>query len=59
MIKNAHCLAMHIYEKGPQILTDTILEVEKLNATLQLTMTIIPPLTVNLMSNEEDYFISS
>ena len=37
VLKNAHSLAMHIYEKGPQMLTDAILEVEKLNATQQLT----------------------
>ena len=43
---------MHLL-KGPQTLTDAILEEEKLNATQQLTATIIPPSTVN-MSNEED-----
>ena len=53
-IKNAHSLATHIYEKGPQTLMDTILEVEKLNAIQQLTSTIIPPSTVDVMSNEED-----
>ena len=45
---------MHIYEKGPQMLTDAISEVEKLNATQQLTAVIIPPSTVNVMSNKED-----
>ena len=39
-IKNAHILAMLIYEKGPQTLTDAILEVEKLNATQQFMATI-------------------
>ena len=32
-LRNAHSLATCIYEKGPQMLTDAILEVEKLNAT--------------------------
>ena len=53
-LKNTHSLATCIYEKGPQTLTDAILEVEKVNATWQLTMTIIPSSTVNGMSNEED-----
>ena len=53
-LKNAHSLATCIYEKGPQTLIDAILEVEKLNATQQLTAMIIPPSTVNVMSNEED-----
>ena len=52
-LKNAHSLATHIYEKGPQMLTDTISEVEKLNATEQLTAMIIPP--SNVMSHEEDH----
>ena len=53
-LKNAHCLATHIYEKGPQTLTDAISEVEKLNTPQQLTATIIPPSTANAMSNEGD-----
>ena len=32
-LKIAHSIAMCIYEKGPQTLTDAISEVEKLNAT--------------------------
>ena len=50
-LKNSHSLAAHIYEKGPQTLTDAISKVEKLNAVQQLTATIIPPSTVNKMSN--------
>ena len=42
-LKDAHSLATHIYEKGPQTLTDAISEVIKLNAIQQLTATIIPP----------------
>ena len=53
-LKNAHSLATCIYEKGPQMLTDAISEVEELNATEQLTATIIPPSRVNVMSDEED-----
>ena len=52
--KNANNLAMHIYEKGPQMLIDAISEVEKLNATQQHTAMIIPPSTVNVMSIKED-----
>ena len=36
-LKNAHSLATHIYEKGPQKLAEMNLEVEKPNATQQLT----------------------
>ena len=53
-LKNAHCLATCIYKKGPRALTDTIAEVEKLNVTQHLITIIIPPSTVNVMSNEED-----
>ena len=53
-LKNAHSLAAQIYEKGPQMLTDAISEVEKLNATQQLIAMIIQASTVNVMSNEED-----
>ena len=31
-LKNAHTIAAQVYEKGPQTLTDTINEVEKLQA---------------------------
>ena len=55
VLKNAHNLATHIYGKGPQILTDAILEVEKLNNVHQLTAMIIPPSTVNVMAHEEDH----
>ena len=53
-LKNAHSLANHIYKKGPQMLTDPISEMEKFNATQQLTAMVIPPSTVNMMSHEED-----
>ena len=54
-MKNAHSLATCIYEKGPQTLTDAISKVEKLNDVQQLTATIIPPSTVNILSNEKDH----
>ena len=53
-LKNAHTLAARVYEKGPQTLVDTISEVEKLQAVQQLTATLLPSSTVNVMSNEED-----
>ena len=54
-LKNAHSLATYIYEKGPQTLTDAVSKVEKLNAVQQLTAMVIPPSTVNMMSNEEEH----
>ena len=53
-LKNAHSLAVRIYEKDLQTLKDVITEVEKLSGALQLTMTIIPSSTINMLSNEED-----
>ena len=53
-LKNAHTLAAHVYEKIPQTLADTISDVEELQAALQLTATLLPSSTVNVMSNEED-----
>ena len=53
-LRNAHSLAVRIYEKDPHILKDSITEVEKLNAAQQLTTTIIPSLLVNMMSNKDD-----
>ena len=53
-LKNAHTLAVHVYKKGPQTLSDTISEVEKLQAALQLTATLLCSSTINMMSNEGD-----
>ena len=44
---------MHL-GKNPQILTDAITKVQKLNTAQQLTTTILPSSAVNLMSKEED-----
>ena len=54
-LKDTHTLATRIYEKGLQTHVDAISEVEKLQATQQLTATLIPSSTVNVMSNEEDH----
>ena len=54
-LKNTHTLATQIYEKGPQTLADDISEVEKLQATQQLTATLTPSSTVNVMNHEEDH----
>ena len=53
-LKDTHTLATRIYEKGLQTLADVISEVEKLQAAQQLTATLIPSSTVNVISNEED-----
>ena len=53
-LKNAHTLAAWVYEKGPKTLADAISEVEKLQAAQQLTATLLPLSTVNVMSDEED-----
>ena len=53
-LKNAHTLASCVYKKGPQTLSADISEVEKLQAAQQLTATLLPLSTVNMMSNEGD-----
>ena len=53
-LKNAHTLATRVSEKGPQSLTDAIREVEKLQAAQQLTSTLLPPSSVNIMSSDDD-----
>ena len=53
-LKNAHTLATQIYEKGPQTLSNAISKVEKLQSAQQLTATLTPSTTVNIMSHEED-----
>ena len=53
-LRTAHTLAAHVYEKGPQTLTDAISEVEKLQAAQQLTATLLLSSTVNVMTNEGD-----
>ena len=53
-LKNAHTLSTCVYEKGPQTLADAISKVEILQAAQQLTSTLLPSSTVNVMSHEED-----
>ena len=53
-LKNAHTFTACVYEKGPQTLSDAISEIEKLQAAQQLTATLLPSSTVNMMSNEGD-----
>ena len=53
-LKNTHTLAAQVYKYGPQTLGDTIREVEKLHAAQQLTTTLLPSSTVNVMSGEDD-----
>ena len=51
-LMNIHTLAAYVYEKGPQTLVDTICEVEKLQAELQLTASLLTSSTVNVMSHK-------
>ena len=53
-LKNAHSIATKVYKKGPQTLTETIKEVEKLQAAQQITSTLLPTLLVNIMSSNND-----
>ena len=53
-LRNAHTLATRVYEKGPQSLADVIRKVEKLQATQQLTATLLPSSSVNVMSSDDD-----
>ena len=53
-LRNVHTLATRVYEKGPQSLADAIREVEKLRAAQQLTATLLPPSSVNVMSSNDD-----
>ena len=54
-LKNSNTIATQVCEEGPQTLADAISEVEKLQAALQLTATLVPSSTVNVMSHEEDH----
>ena len=53
-LKNAHTIATKVYEKGPQTLTEAIKEVEKLQATQQITSSLLPASSVNTMSSNND-----
>ena len=53
-LKNAHAIATKVYEKGPQTLMEAIKEVEKHQATQQITSTLLPTSSVNTMSSDND-----
>ena len=53
-LKNVCTIAFKVYEKGPQTLTETIKEVEKLQAAQQITCTLLPTSLVNTMSSDND-----
>ena len=53
-LKNTHTMATKVYEKGPQTLTEAIREVEKLQAAQQLTSSLLPTSTVNIMTTDQD-----
>ena len=53
-LKNAHTIATKVYKKGPQTLAEAIKEVKKLQAAQQITSTLLPTLSVNTMSSDND-----
>ena len=53
-LKNAHTIATKVYEKGPQTLAEAIKEVEKLQAAQQKTSTLLPTLSVNTRSSDNN-----
>ena len=53
-LKNMHTIAMKVYEKGPQTLTEAIREVEKLQAAQQLTSSLLPASSVNVMTTDQE-----
>ena len=53
-LKNTPTMATKVYEKGPQTLTEAIREVEKLQATQQLTSSLLPASSVNVMTTDQD-----
>ena len=53
-LKNAHTIVIKVYEKGPQTLAEAIREVEKLQAAIQITSSLLPTPSVNTMSSDQD-----
>ena len=53
-LQDAHVIAIKVYEKSPQTLTETIREVEKLLAAQQLTSSLLPTSSVNVMTTNEE-----
>ena len=53
-LRNMHVIATKIYKKGPQTLTEAIREVEKLQAAQQLTSSLLPVSSVNVMTTDQE-----
>ena len=53
-LKNVHTIATKVYEKAPQTLAEVIREVEKLQASQQLTSSLLPTSSVNTMSSNQE-----
>ena len=53
-LKNVHTIATKVYEKGPQTLAEAIREVEKLQAAQQLTSSLLPASSVNVMTSDQE-----
>ena len=53
-LRSAHTIATKVYEKGHQTLSETIREVEKLQAAQQITSSLLPTSSVNTMSSDND-----
>ena len=53
-LRNTHTLATRVYEKGSQSSADAIKEVEKLQASQQLTASLLPSSSMNIMSSDDD-----
>ena len=49
-----HTIATKVYEKGPQTLAEVIREVEKLQAAQQLTSSLLPASSVNVMTSDQE-----
>ena len=49
-----HTIATKVYEKGPQTLAEAIREVEKLQAAQQLTSSLLPASSVNVMTSDQE-----
>ena len=53
-LRNEHTIVTKVYEKGPETLAEVIKEVEKLQAAQQITSSLLPALSVNTMSSDND-----
>ena len=53
-LKNVHVIVTKVYKKGPQTLAEAIREVEKLQAAHQLTSSLLPTSSVNVMTTDQE-----